>query len=120
MELYNGNHTQAHAPKNDWLYCGGFYWINCPELLSRFGEEIPYPYDRFYGENLPGNLCKHYDYEAYSHNYMMIPSWEFDRVGSTYDSVYGRIKCLIEEEEMNKFNAEVESAKRYLETNTEW
>ena len=89
-------------------------------MLSRFGEEIPYPYDRFYCENLPGNLCKHYDYEAYSHNYMMIPSWEFDRVGSTYDSVYGRIKCLIEEEEMNKFNAEVESAKRYLEINTEW
>ena len=51
---------------------------------------------------------------------MMIPSWEFDRVGATYDSVYGRIKCLIEEEEMNKFNAEVESAKHYLETNTEW
>lgn len=107
MELYNGNHTQAHAPKNNWLYCGGFYWINCPELLSRFGEEIPYPYDRFYGENLPGNLCEAHDYEAYTHNYMMIPSWEFDRVGSTYDSVYGRVKCTLKDEEMELFDLEI-------------
>ena len=96
--------------KNNWLYCGGFYWIDCPELLSRFGKEIPYPYDRFYGENLPGNLCKHYDYEAYSHNYMIIPSWEFDRVGATYDSVYGRVKCILKDEEMELFDLEIKKA----------
>lgn len=119
MELYDGNHTQQHPPKNNWLYCGGFYWINCPELEYRFGNAIPYPYDRFFGENLPGNLCEAHDYEAYTHNYMMIPSWNYDRVGSTYDSVYGRVKCVLENDELDLFNEEVTKAMQIFDKHNE-
>lgn len=41
---------------------------------------------------------------------MMIPSWEFDRVGSTYDSVYGRVKCILKDKEMELFDLEIKKA----------
>lgn len=114
MELFeNGKEDAVSFPVNNWFYRGTFYWINCSAISAKMKGKIPYPYNRFYAENLPGNMCKPYDYEAYTHNYMMIPGWKYDK----FNENLGRVECVLNDKEMEDFHNVMSDLKTYLNKN---
>lgn len=105
-----------HFPKNNAMYIGTFYWMNCKQIYSAHKNEIPYVYNRFYAENFPGSICHPYNFELYSHNYMMVKG-EFTENNPIFRSVEETIKyaeVLLTDDEFVEFKEEYNEMKKEL------
>ena len=115
----HGENSGINSSKNGFMYSGTFYWLNCKEIYDKFFGNFPEIKNRYYAENFPGNLCRPYNYEAYSHNYMMINR---DKCGvnitDSKEAAFNYIKCLLKENgEIEAFLNVYNDLKEYLQNN---
>jgi len=100
--------NDKHFPKNNAMYIGTYYWLNCKQIYSVHKNELPYVYNRFYAENFPGSICHPYNFELYSHNYMMLKGdfTEDCPIFSSSENVEAYITSILTEDEKAEFYEE--------------
>lgn len=84
-------------------YSGTFYWLNGRRIFEKFNGKYPVIKDRFYAELFP-SFCRPYDYDAYSHNYMMINKEKIkDNLFKSQDVSNKYIEALLSDDERASF-----------------
>ena len=89
------------------------------EIHDRVKGIYPEIKNRYYAEHFPGNICNRYNYEAFSHNYMMVSASIIG--GDIFKSEDIAIKYIIpllkDEGEIDAFINECNNLRKYLVSN---